>query len=91
MVIERRRISSGPLCTFYKGVRIDKYGWDGSDIFIPEGGFGILLSPKGASVFGKSGLTNVSVTPLSEVEIDEHTAQLIRRRIKGPPAENRSM
>lgn len=89
IVIERRRIANGPLCIFYKGAKIDKESWDGSDIFIPEGGFGILLSPKAASILGKSELTNVSIIPLSEVEIDEHTALLIRRKSTSSPTNQR--
>lgn len=65
-IIEKRRISNGPICKFYKGVHIEE--WDGSDFFIPEGTCHTIISKKGADVLKKNKISNLELKNLADYE-----------------------
>ena len=67
-IIEKKYVSNGPLCKFYKGVSIDK--WDGSDFFTPEGTYEIFITKKVADILRENKLSNMRIINLSEIETD---------------------
>jgi hypothetical protein len=52
----------------YVGFYFDPITWDGSDIFSPEGTAVIIVTEKVKTAFEQAGITNVTFTPLTEVE-----------------------
>ncbi len=67
-IIEKRKVPTGPLCQYYKGVSFD--AWDGNDFFIPKNTMHIFITKKVAEVLRKNKITNIELTNLSEIEID---------------------
>ena len=66
-IIEKRRVSNGLLCKFYKGVFVDS--WDGSDFFIPQGTSHTFVSKQAANVLKQSKISNMELQCLAETEI----------------------
>lgn len=57
----------------YKGMYFDESRWDGSDIFRIEAGHIVITKPL-REIFKKNKITNIMLTPLSEVEINKRDA-----------------
>ena len=69
-IIEKRKVPTGPICKFYKGMFIDK--WDETDFFTPEGTYEIFITKKAADILKKNKITNVQLENLTDSEIDAH-------------------
>lgn len=67
-VIEKRLVTNGPLSKYFKGMPIGLDKWDGSDFFLPEQYFGIIISPKAAKIVKESKFSNVSIKSLRDIE-----------------------
>ena len=65
-LVEKKLVPHGPLCQFYKGVKIDF--WDGSDFCLPKNSTQIIVSPKTAELLKQSKLSNVQLENLAERE-----------------------
>jgi|WetSurMetagenome_2_1015567.scaffolds.fasta_scaffold611848_1 hypothetical protein len=68
-IIEKQFVPNAPKARYYKGLYVGLEKWDGSDFFLPEGYFGIVLSAKAADIIKKSKLTNIDLKNLMDVEI----------------------
>jgi len=66
-IIEKRRVPTGPLCKFYKGVFVDNL--DGMDFFIPDTTSFIFITEKAADVLTKNKVTNLRLEKLSDMEM----------------------
>ncbi len=53
---------------FYKGLYFEEGTWDGSDIFMMEDNYSILITEKVYKALKKAKLTNVQMIPISEYE-----------------------
>jgi hypothetical protein len=74
-IIEKRLVPNGPLGKYYKGLHVGLDEWDGSDFFLPEKYFGIIITSKAAEVLKKNNLTNIKLKNLAEIEISEFDVQ----------------
>jgi hypothetical protein len=79
-IIQKRLVPNGPLCTYYRGLYIGLEQWDGSDFFLPKHNYGITITAKAAEVIKSNKLTNIRLTNLADIEINEMTADLIRSK-----------
>lgn len=66
-IIEKRRVPTGPICRFYKGVFVDH--WNGTDFFTPEGTYQIFVTSKTAELLVKNKITNLCLENLADSEI----------------------
>lgn len=69
-IIEKRLVPNGSLNKYYKGLPIDFSKWDGSDFFLPENNFGIIITEKAALILKENQLTNISLKNIEEIETD---------------------
>ena len=67
-VIELKLVSDGPIVKFYKGMHVDLDKWDGSDFFLPEKNFKILITSKVVEILKNHQLTNVRFENLLDIE-----------------------
>jgi hypothetical protein len=67
-IIEKRLVPNGPLGKYYKGLHVGLDRWDGSDFFLPEEYFGIIITSRVATVLKKNKLTNIRLENLVEIE-----------------------
>lgn len=74
-IIEKRFAVNGLLGKYYKGLHIGLDEWDGSDFFLPERYFGIIITSRVAEVLKKSKLTNIGLENLAEIETPELALQ----------------
>lgn len=79
-VIQKRLVPDGPLSNYYKGKFVRQEEWDGSDFFLPQHHYGIMVSPRAATVLNQRSFTNLLLRDAREIEIDEYTADLIRSK-----------
>lgn len=70
-IIEKRLVSNGPICKFYKGLAVDR--WDGADFFTPDGTYQTFITARTADVLKKHKITNVHLRNLAEIEKDVHS------------------
>jgi hypothetical protein len=56
--------------------------WDGSDFFLPEKNFGIIITSKAADVLKRNKFTNIRLVNLTEVETDEFTVLVAIKKAK---------
>lgn len=70
-IIEKQMVPNAPAMKYYKGIHVDLDKWDGSDFFIPEKYFGIIVSQKVRDVLMDIKATNVELVKLTEIEIPE--------------------
>ena len=75
-IIEKRRVSEGPLVKFYKGMYIDLAKWDGSDFFSPKNSDGLMITKKAADALTKNKISNLRLTNLVDVEVNLSIFQL---------------
>lgn len=54
----------------YRGLYLDESQWDGSDFFVVRPFGGIVVTEKVYRLFKRAKVTNVRLTPLTEVELD---------------------
>jgi len=66
-IVERRKVSTGPLCKYYKGVSVDN--WDGSDFFTPEKTYQTFITKKAADILKKNKITNMYIENLADHQI----------------------
>lgn len=74
-IVQQRLVAHGPISKYYKGLYPKMEEWDGSDFFLANGYFGIIMTDRAASVFRKSRLSNVKVQPLEDIEMSDFTVQ----------------
>lgn len=67
-IIEKRLVSHGPICKYYKGMFIDD--WDGTDFFTPERTLYTLITKKAANALKKNKITNFRLENLTDIETD---------------------
>jgi len=79
---KKRYVPEGPICTYYKGRRLDLEEWDGSDFFVPEERTGILVTKRVVSVVKKHKITNIEFNRFIESEIDDDSFACIMKRQK---------
>lgn len=79
-IVYKRLVAEGPLCTFYRGKHIGLDEWDGTDFFLPENNFGIVITRRAADIIKANKLTNIRLNNLAEIEFDQGTAELIRSK-----------
>lgn len=72
-ILEKRKVSNGPICKYYKGVFIDN--WDGTDFFTPDGIYQTFVTKKAAAVMKKNKITNMYLENLAEAEINVRDAK----------------
>lgn len=68
-IIEKKLSPNAPLTEFYKGLHVGLDTWDGSDFFLPENNFGIIVTKRVFDIFKVNKFSNVKLTNLSEIEI----------------------
>lgn len=68
-IIEKRRIPTGPICKFYKGLHIGLDQWNETDFFIPENILEIIITKRAAEVLKNEKITNMDLENLSDYEI----------------------
>ena len=68
LIIEKRLVPTGPICTYYKGLYIRLDQWDGADFFVPEKTIGIVVTRRTAEILKKNKITNMELENLTEVE-----------------------
>ncbi len=68
-IIEKQHFTNGPIVKFRKGLYIGLDKWDGSDFFLPEKYYGIMVTKKAADILKQSKLTNIKLENLTEVKI----------------------
>lgn len=66
-IIEKRRVPTGPLCKFYKGVFVDNL--DGMDFFIPDTTKFIFITKKAADILKENKITNMRLENLANMEM----------------------
>ncbi|HTB06192.1 MAG TPA: hypothetical protein VK806_04495 [Bacteroidia bacterium] len=81
-IIEKRFVSNGPLCRFYKGIDMDMSKWDGSDFFMPDSITTIYATSKVYTVLSENWTTNVSMKKLSDNEYDEFVVKKLNSDLK---------
>lgn len=79
-IIYKRRVPEGPICKFYKGLHVGLDVWDGTDFFLPKHYYGPSITSKAADIIKSNKLTNIKLTNLADIEIDELTAELIKSK-----------
>lgn len=62
--------AAGRATQVYKGLYFDESQWDGSDFFLVRPFGGIVVTEKVYRLFKRAKVTNVRLTPLTEVELD---------------------
>jgi hypothetical protein len=67
-IIEKRRVPTGPICKFYKGLYIGLDQWDGTDFFVPDRTYGTIITKRAATVLNKNKITNVRLENLADIE-----------------------
>ncbi|UJP65150.1 imm11 family protein [Mongoliitalea daihaiensis] len=72
-VIERRLVSTGPLCKYYKGVYPDMDSWDGSDFFLPQNHWGIVITERVKKILTNHKLANIEFSNLADLEVGVET------------------
>lgn len=82
MVIYKRRVPNGPICKFYKGLFVGLDQWDGSDFFLPRGGYNAIATRRAYEAFRKEKISNICFTKLSEVEVSALVFEPVRARQK---------
>jgi hypothetical protein len=68
-IITKQAVPNGEPFDVYKGLYFDESDWDGSDIFLVQHNR-IVVTERVRKIFIKNKIRNVSLVPLSEVEID---------------------
>jgi hypothetical protein len=68
-IFEKRLVPTGPLCRFYRGRYVGLDQWDGTDFFIPNKTYGVIVSQKAANILKRSKITNLHLENLADVEI----------------------
>ena len=81
-VILKRITPSSPLSKFYKGLYIDRESWDGSDFFLPEKNYGLIITGKTVEILKRNKFTNIDITDLSEIETDEYTVEVALKKLE---------
>jgi len=76
-IIEKRLVPNAPLGKYYRGLHIGLGEWDGSDFFLPEKYFGIIITSRAAEVLKKNKLTNIRLENLAEIETSDFALQNI--------------
>lgn len=74
-IIEKRLVPNAPLGKYYKGLHVGLDKWGGSDFFLPEKYFGIIITSKTAEVLKKNKLTNIRLENLGEIETPDFALQ----------------
>lgn len=74
-IIEKRLVPNAPLGKYYKGLYVGLDKWDGSDFFLPEKYFGIIMTSRVAEVLKKSKFTNIKLVNLGEIETPDFALQ----------------
>ena len=74
-IIEKRLVPNAPLGKYYKGLHVGLDKWDGSDFFLPEKYFGIIITSRAAEVLKKSKFTNIKLENLEEIETPDFALQ----------------
>lgn len=72
-IIQKQIVPNGPFGKYYKGLHVGLDKWDGSDFFLPEKYFGIIVTKRTAKVLKKNKLTNIRLENLSEIETHDFT------------------
>jgi len=75
-IIEKQLVPNGLLGKYYKGLNVGLDKWDGSDFFLPEKYFGIIITEKTANILKKNKITNIKLENLTEIELDDFTVQV---------------
>jgi len=75
-IIEKRLVPNGPLVKYYKGMHIGLDKWDGSDFFIPEKDFDIIITQRVANILKENKLTNIKLENIANIEIDDYTVRV---------------
>ncbi len=68
-IIQKRLVPTGPLSDFYRGTFIGLDKWDGSDFFIPDKYYGIMVTDKATAILKKAKLSNLTFINLADTEI----------------------
>lgn len=76
-IVEKRLVQNGPLVKYYKGLHIGLNEWDGTDFFLPEKYFGIMITQAAVKALEKNKLTNIRLDSLAEIETDYSTVQAL--------------
>ncbi len=69
-ILTRQDVPGGKPFQVYKGLYFDESRWDGSDMFLVRPVGGIVVTEKVYRLFKKEKVSNVRLTPLTEVELD---------------------
>jgi hypothetical protein len=69
-ILSRQAVPGGEPFDVYKGLYFYEDDWDGSDIFVVHKYGGIVVTEKVNRLLKRSKVTNVKMTPLTEVERD---------------------
>ena len=75
-IIEKSIHTDGPLYKYYKGLYVGLDQWDGSDFFLPGANKGIIITERVADALTKNKLTNIKITNLLDIEVDDDTVEL---------------
>jgi hypothetical protein len=73
--IYKRIFDEGPLWKYRKGYCFDINTWDGSDFFIPNKSFQILITEKTRNLLKEKKHTNISIEKIDNIEISEENIE----------------
>lgn len=68
-IIEKRLVPNGPQSKYYKGLHPGMENWDGSDFFLPEKHWGIIVTQKAKDILTKHQMKNLVFHNLADMEI----------------------
>lgn len=68
-IIEKQYVPNAPKARFSKGLHIGMDKWDGSDIFLPKGYLGAIMTKKVADIIKANKITNVELVNIADVEV----------------------
>ena len=81
-IFEKRPTPQGPAFRYYRGMHIGIEKWDGSDFFMPEKYYGIVVTEKAVEILKKNRISNIKPLNLEEIEMPEMTAKVIREKTR---------
>lgn len=68
-IIEKSYLENGPICKFYKGGYFDIDTWDGSDFFILDNSYWVIVTDRVVELLKKNKITALEFGRLSEMEL----------------------
>jgi hypothetical protein len=75
-IIEKRLVPNGPLKRYFQGLYFGMEKWDGSDFFLPENYFGVIVTERTRQILIQSKATNIAFQDLNKIERSENEIKI---------------